>query len=200
MIQKTWKRGQKQTYTDRPLTEEEKIFASDLENYNRLFMFMKHNGLNEEEWYDILIIPYLQAVKKYCSREELHIYPFWSILTRVLSCAYHHHFRSMNAKRNMPIGGIVSLDATLQRDNSFAEFQIGEMWIDQKQQVERVVLDKEMLAEILFSLNSIQQEIFKMLLEGYSKKEIGTVLCITYSSLKTQLAKVEKVVLAYFAN
>ena len=181
--------NRKAEYTDRPLTEEERVFASDAENYKQLFTFMKHNGLNQEEWYDILIIPYLQAVKKYCSREELHIYSFWSILTRVLSCAYHHHFRSLNAQRNKPIGGIVSLDVTLQGDNPFAEYQIDEMWIDRKQQVEQIILDKEMLLEIMVSLNSCQSIIFEMLLAGYSKKEIREKTALSLHHFEKELEK-----------
>ena len=32
--------GRKTDYTDRPLTEEERIFASDSKNYKELFTFM----------------------------------------------------------------------------------------------------------------------------------------------------------------
>ena len=35
MDERTWKRGQKQTYTDRPLTDEEREFAADWENYKK---------------------------------------------------------------------------------------------------------------------------------------------------------------------
>lgn len=191
------KDNRKSMHTDRPLTEEERIFASDTENYKQLFMFMNRYGLNNEEWYDILIIPYLQAVKKYCSREELHIYPFWSILTRVLSCAYHHHFRSMNAKRNMPNGGIVSLDFALEGDNPFSEYKIEEYWIDRTQQVERIVLDKELVFEIMVGLNTTQKRIFELLLEGYTKVEIERILCITYAVLKRQISIIESVVTNY---
>ena len=65
MEERIWRRGQKQTYTDRPLTDEEREFAADWENYKKLFEFMNFYHMNQEEWYDILIIPYLQAVKKY---------------------------------------------------------------------------------------------------------------------------------------
>lgn len=71
--ERTWRKGQKQTYTDRPLTEEEKIFSADLENYNQLFKYMRIYKLDQEEWYDILIIPYLQAVKKYISIPRLNV-------------------------------------------------------------------------------------------------------------------------------
>ena len=51
-------------YSIRPLTAEEKIFASDQGNYDYLFFYMRKMHLDPEEWYDILIIPYLDAFIK----------------------------------------------------------------------------------------------------------------------------------------
>ena len=49
-------------YSIRPLTEEERVFAE--EHYSLFFYIMRNNlHLDPEEWYDILIIPYLDAVK-----------------------------------------------------------------------------------------------------------------------------------------
>lgn len=47
-------------YTNRPLTEEEKLFAE--EHHDMIYRYMRMHMLDIEEWYDILIIPYLQAV------------------------------------------------------------------------------------------------------------------------------------------
>lgn len=55
------RRGRKAEYTDRPLTEEEKIFAE--EHHDFLYIYMRNRHLLIEEWYDLLVIPYLQAVK-----------------------------------------------------------------------------------------------------------------------------------------
>lgn len=79
------RRGRKAEYTDRPLTEEEKIFAE--EHHDFLYIYMRNRHLLIEEWYDLLVIPYLQAVKKYCSRPELQeAYVFEQIAYKVLSC------------------------------------------------------------------------------------------------------------------
>lgn len=199
MEDRIWRRGQKADYTDRPLTDEERAFAADAENYNQLFKFMSFNKLDTEEWYDILIIPYLQAVKKYCSRPELHIYPFHAVSNKVLSCAYHHYWRSYNTQKNMPEGGIISLDFTLQGDNQFSEHTLDEMWVDRRQQVERVVLDREMLTEIMLNLDEVQSRIFEMLLVGYNKREIVEELCITLTMLQTQLKRMQKVVADYLS-
>lgn len=196
---KTWSRGYKQTYTDRPLTDEEREFASDWENYKKLFEIMRYYKLDEEEWYDILIIPYLQAVKKYHVREDLRKnYKFFHVLHLMLTNAVYNHNRHIN-RQNQWHNGIVSLDYTLLGDNQFSEYTIEELWIDHKQQVERVVLDTYMLENILIGLNDVQTRIFKMLLEGYSRTEISKQLSISYVTLKAQLEKVQKVVSDYLS-
>lgn len=199
MEERTWRREQKQTYTDRPLTEEEREFAADWENYKKLFEIMRHYNLNEEEWYDILIIPYLQAVKKYHVREDLRAnYKFFHVLHLMLTKAVYNHNRHIN-RQNQWHNGIISLDYTLQGDNPFCEYQIDEWWIDRKQQTERIVLDKYMLESILIGLNDVQTRIFEMLLEGYSKAEISRQLSISYTTLKAQLEKLQKVVSDYLS-
>ena len=108
MEERTWRRGQKQTYTDRPLTDEEREFAADWENYKKLFEIMRYYNLNEEEWYDILIIPYLQAVKKYHVREDLRKnYKFFHVLNLMITKAVYNHNRAMNRQSRMPEGGFV---------------------------------------------------------------------------------------------
>ena len=199
MEERTWRRGQKQTYTDRPLTEEEREFAADWENYKKLFEIMRYYNLDEEEWYDILIIPYLQAVKKYHVREDLRAnYKFFHVLHLMLTKAVYNHNRHIN-RQNQWHNGIISLDYTLQGDNPFCEYQIDEWWIDRNQQTERVVLDKYMLESILIGLNDVQTRIFEMLLEGYSKTEISKQLSISYTTLKAQLEKLQKVVSDYLS-
>lgn len=43
------RRGRKAEYTDRPLTEEEKIFAE--EHHDFLYIYMRNRHLLIEEWY-----------------------------------------------------------------------------------------------------------------------------------------------------
>lgn len=186
MEERTQKRGHKADYTDRPLTEEEKAFAEDADNYNQLFKFMRVNQLDPEEWYDILIIPYLQAVKKYCSRPELHIYPFHAISNKVLSCAVHHHYRAMHTKKRMPEGGFVSLDYTMEGDNPFSEHNIEAWLIDGRVNVERQVIFKELFAEFYKkcitydddfwgedAINDYVKYELDLIFKGYTRKQVN---------------------------
>lgn len=186
-------------YSIRPLTEEEKIFASDQGNYDYLFFYMRKMHLDPEEWYDILIIPYLDAVKKYHEYESARQYAFSTVLKNKLYSAFTAELKQRRSKKRMPVGGIVSLDYTLEGDNPFCEYQVDEWWIDHKQQTERIILDKEMLADIFASLTDVQGRIFEMLLEGYNRREIGKELCLSCATLKVQLEKLQKAVSDYLS-
>ena len=77
-------------YAKRPLTEEEQVFAE--ENHELIYKYMKAYKLDLEEWYDVLIIPYLQAVKKYFSYLDLRKYKFEKICFRTLDSARKNHW------------------------------------------------------------------------------------------------------------
>lgn len=186
-------------YSIRPLTDKERVFAADEGNYSYLFFYMRKMRLDPEEWYDILIIPYLDAVKKYHEYESARQYTFSTVLKNKLYSALTAELKKRKSKKRMPEGGICSLDYTLEGDNPFLENTLDELWIDRKQQTEKIVLDKEMLAEILVDLDDVQSRILKMLLEGYNKKEIEKELCISYTTLKNQLEKLQSVVTDYLS-
>lgn len=189
-------------YSIRPLTDEERAFATDEGNYSYLFFYMRKMRLDPEEWYDILIIPYLDAVKKYHEYESARQYAFSTVLKNKLYSALTAELKQRKSQKRMPKGGFVSLDCTEQGDNPFAEYTshaLEDFWIDHNQQTEEIVIDKEMLKEILVDLNTVQSRIFEMLLEGYKKNEIRKELCISYTTLKIQLEKLQSVVTDYFS-
>ena len=190
-------------YTIRPLTNEERIFSADERNYNYLFFYMRKWRLDPEKWYEILIEPYLNAVKKYHEYESARQYAFSTVLKNMLKTAVAKQLKMERAIKRIPEDKICSLDYTLQGDNPFAEYtskSLEDFWIDSKQQTERIVLDKEMLAEILVSLDDVQGMIFELLLEGYNKAEIIKQLSITYTTLKSQLEKVQQIVSEYIGT
>lgn len=56
------------TYT--PLTQEEQAFAE--KNHNILIGYLNKNGLDVDEWYDVIVFRYLLSVKIWFSKPELH--------------------------------------------------------------------------------------------------------------------------------
>lgn len=181
----------KAEWSDRPLTEEERKFAEDY--HCAIYYFMKDNHLDQGEWYDVLVIPYLQAVKKYHCNLEVQQYSFHTVCNAVLLTALGNHKRAKRRQCRRPEGGIVSLDYTMQGDHLFDERHIEELWIDTKQQVEQQILDKETLALIFKSLDSLQTKIFSALLEGYTKTAIQNALDITEGVIYRQMKYIKDV-------
>lgn len=184
---------------DRPLTEEERVFSANLENYDWLFKYMKINKLDQEEWYDILILHYLRAVKKYLNIPHLQQYEFSTILFRTLDNArINYYFRDMNREKRMPSGGIVSLDW---EEDSLNEKRTAPMtWIDLKQSVEKTVMYHEMISEILSNLNDVQAEIFKMTMEEYNREEIKRYLGIKKGTFCNRMREIKHVVIDYLSE
>lgn len=164
-----------------PLTDEERAFASDMDNYNQLFRYMKIHRLDEEEWYDILIMHYLRAVRKYLTIPKLQEYEFEAVLFRTLDNGRSNHYRAMNTQKRKPEGGFVFLDYTMESDHMFSENTIPEWWVDKKTSVERQVIFKESFSEFY---RAVATDVFDcvaehdkwlldLILEGYEIKEIA---------------------------
>lgn len=129
-----------------PLTAEERAFSSALENYDQFFKYMKINKLDQEEWYDILILHYLRAVKKYLNIPHLQQYEFGAVLFRTLDSARSNHCKAMTTQKRMPEGGIHSFDIVLEDDKG-KDFHVDSWLIGRKTSVEKQVIFKEMFKE-----------------------------------------------------
>lgn len=130
-------------HTTRPLTEEERIFAE--ENHNLIYGYIRSHQLDIEEWYDILIIPYLNSVKKYFTYEKIQKYSFSLICYRTLDSARSNYFRDMNRKKRCPEGGLFSYDAILNNGYTKHEFEFD--LIDVNVNVERKIIIQELFHE-----------------------------------------------------
>lgn len=159
-----------------PLTAEERAFSADLENYNQFFKYMKINKLDQEEWYDILILHYLRAVKKYLNIPRLQQYEFGAVLFKTLDSARSNYCKAMTTQKRMPEGGLCSLNYIID-DGKGKELHVDAWLIDRKTSVERQVISKECFSEFWkaidgFFWNEQMKVVASLLLEGYSKKEV----------------------------
>lgn len=159
---------------DTPLTKEERLFAEDINNHNQLFKYMKIHKLNQEEWYDILILHYLRAVRKYLTISKLKEYEFPAILFRTLDNARSNYFRDMNRQKRRPEGGVFSYDALLDDETTF-ETYITDVYTN----VERQVIIKELCKEFYYKCihceewqTDIRKTELDMLLDGYTLNQI----------------------------
>lgn len=70
-----------------PLTPEEQAFAA--ENHSVLVWYLNTNKLDKSEFYDVAAIGYLQAVKKWFARPELHKWAFATIAGQSMRSRVH---------------------------------------------------------------------------------------------------------------
>ena len=165
----------KASYTDRPLTKEEKIFAE--KHHDLMYQDMRVHKLDLAEWYDILIIPYLQAVKKYHEYERLQSLKFAQVFFRTLDNARSNYWRDINRAKNCPKGGIFSYEAVF--DDGYEEHELGFDLIDIYVDVERQVILRELYKEFYCKCTEYNARIagvrrteLEMLLQGYRMREI----------------------------
>ena len=165
-----------------PLTAEEKAFSADLENYDQFFKYMKINKLDQEEWYDILILHYLRAVKKYLNIPHLQQYEFGAVLFKTLDSARSNYCKAMTTQKRMPEGGIYSFDIVLEDDKGKG-FHVDSWLIDRKASVEKQVIFKEMFKEFYKRCTTYEDDFWgnegevneylkcelDLLIEGYSE-------------------------------
>lgn len=159
-----------------PLTAEERTFSADMENYSQFFKYMKINRLDQEEWYDILILHYLRAVKKYLNIPHLQQYEFGAVLFKTLDSARSNYCKAMTTQKRMPEGGLCSLNYIID-DGKGKELYVDAWLIDKNTSVERQVISKSCFEEFWnaidgFFWNEQMKVVASLLLEGYSKREV----------------------------
>lgn len=170
-------------YTDRPLTEEEKCFAE--EHHDLMYRYMRVHHLDVEEWYDILIIPYLQAVKKYHEYEKLKRLAFEQIFFRTLDSARSNYWRAMNRKKRCPENGFIcSFDdfITEDQDETFENFLV-----DRYTNIEKQIIQEELYKEFYNRCterkpwqNDMRKTELDMLMQGKSSEQILKAILLKY--------------------
>ena len=155
----------KASYTDRPLTEEERIFAE--KRHDLMYRYMRIHELDIDEWYDRLIIPYLQAVKKYHEYKKLQSYKFEQIFFRTLDSARSNYWRDLNRKKRCPEGGVWSLEG-LCSNNDYDDLDFYEIVSDKTAYLIDELITAEFDARNLFNeLEKMQyKEIIALRLQG----------------------------------
>lgn len=85
-----------------PLTKEQQEFAA--EHHGLVYRFLNDNHLPEDEFYDVVIFPYLKAVRDYCDNASAQEYSFSTIAIRQMRFRLYDYFRSQERrKRNAEI-------------------------------------------------------------------------------------------------
>lgn len=184
----------KASYTDRPLTEEERIFAE--KRHDLMYRYMRIHELDIDEWYDRLIIPYLQAVKKYHKYKKLQSYKFEQIFFRTLDSARSNYWRDLNRKKRCPEGGVWSLEG-LCSNNDYDDLDFYEIVSDKTAYLIDELITAEFDARNLFNeLEKMQyKEIIALRLQGYDGKEIRHMMNIPQRKYQKMTREIKDIVM-----
>lgn len=167
----------------RPLTPAEKQFATD--NYHLITKFLKLSKLDEEEYFDVVVMDFLLAVENYLSNEQIQRkYNFEAFSYMLMRRAINHHFRNMKAQKRSSEAG---MDISLERIDDYIGKAISMENLSALEYMETV-------EQIESNLTEEQWKIFADKLEGYNLKEIAQNNGIKPKRVYKQFRRIKRVV------
>ena len=89
-----------------PLTKEQQEFAA--EHHGLVYKFLNDNHLPDDEFYDVVIFPYLKAVQDYFSDESAQRYSFAAIVRHRMRLCVYDHFRRLAASATLKSSAFIS--------------------------------------------------------------------------------------------
>lgn len=135
------------------MSEQEQKFAA--EHHTIVYRFLHYYHLPVEEYYDVVIMRYLNAVQRYLNRLELQQYSFTTIAWQGMKSAVWNYRK--RESRNKPA---VSLDLIMEVVQELAELPLDKT-------EEKMLIDRLLSDELSFS----QKQLLKRRLQGYSNTE-----------------------------
>lgn len=99
-----------QNLYSRPLTAQESDFAA--QHLSLVWWFLHEQGLDEAEWFDVVIFRYLLSVKRWHSQPHLKAYSFSTIAVKAM-----HSAVSGERRKQMRRVETVSLNTPIPRTN-----------------------------------------------------------------------------------
>jgi len=149
------------------LTQEQQTFAED--NHNLVYAFLREKKLRRDEFYDIIIFGYLQAVQKYLLRTDLRQqYDFSTIAWSAMECKLDQYFRA----QSRPSRKVVTV--------SFVAMVCGGRLAETGTAPVPDLITEKLDAELTWvtiaaSLTSDQTEVLRMRADGYTTREIASM-------------------------
>ena len=162
------------------LTKTEQIFAT--KHHDLVYQFLKGTCLPENDYYDVAIFGYLQAVQEYLRRPQLAAgYSFKSIAWTQMRNAVAEEFRHMNRAKRKAVTVSYVEDGSL--------WALNRLLPDRKPALEDMLHDQDILAELLSYLTPKEQEVVRLKADGYSYHEIAERCNITIHGVQSRFTR-----------
>ena len=169
-----------------PLTKEQQDCAA--EHHGLVYKFLNDNHLPENEFYDVVIFPYLKAVQDYCNSASAQKYSFSTIAIRQMKFRLYDYFRTQaHRKRNAEV---ISIHLGLYPDGvPLAEVLPGQDSLMQEFEMQ------QMLHDLASHVSEQQMKIVRMKGYGYGIREISSHEKIPMKRIQELLDEVHAVFL-----
>ena len=153
----------------RKLSAEEKSFAES--NLGLVYSFMKSNGLDAEEFYDVVIFGFLKAVRQYHDRADLRQYTFATIAYKYMQVSLQLYFKKSHAGKRRADSPEIRLDA-----NTAEEIQEKnhELYTTVTDFADDLVMQLY-YQRILCKLKPEDRQLIAFMMDGYSVAEIAAM-------------------------
>ena len=164
------------------LTEEQRIFAE--KNHALVECFLRKNGLDRAEFYDVVIFGYLAAVQEYLEEPELSGYRFSSIAWVKMKDCMLREFHAQSRPKRKAFTGV------------YHEEYSCEVW--SRQEVSRIdslpeEVDNQQRIRYLSSyMTPKEKEVVCMRAAGYSYREIADLCHITIRGVSARLERMRR--------
>ncbi len=156
------------------MTTLQKQFAE--EHQDTLFRFLSHKGLPVEDYYDIVIFGYLQAVQEYDENPALSRFQFSTIAwTKMSDCLSKHFSYENKPKRKAPTVSI----HTYTSDG----LALDEILPDRRKDLQAQTADRLFAMEVLSCLTETEQQMVHLKADGLTCREIAEIFSTTVHSI-----------------
>jgi len=161
------------------LNQLEKEFAA--ENHHLVYSFLNKNRLDESEYYDIAVLAYLDAVRRYHTKKNLAEYKFSTIAWKAMNSA-------IRREQKKELNSNKSLNELLYQDRQYilADSLVQEDCFNEK------LVYMELLNQIKACLTEKQKRTLCKRADGYNYSDMAREEGITKSGINSRLNRARK--------
>lgn len=163
----------------KPLTEQEKKFSET--NHNLIYGFLNKYQYSIEEFYNVAVVGYLEAVQAFHRKEKYkESTKFSSVAYKYMKSEISNHLRKEKAQKRKSLENNISLD--IDTSNNFMN----------EPSAENKLMEAETILCLMENLSELQRKIARLKVEGYTNKEVFGKLHMKQSTYYKELQRMRK--------
>lgn len=166
------------------LTDEERKFAE--ENHNLIYSFLQKYNLPADDWYDVIALGYLNAVRNWFNREDLHKYSFATIAFKAMYGTRGTTMRGIMRSRNNSVT-LVSLQQPMDDEGTLTLEDViqGSMCLEDE-------CESSVQIQLNYSkLSKTCKDILKEYAAGYSQNQIADKHHLSQAQISRKLNRIK---------